>query len=93
MGTFNVSDFYFFSEVVVKLIASLTISGTLHHNKHNYPITNRRLTIHNLAFNQVPPCGPAQDSTIRLLPVRNNKKQQVKEDEEKVELFKKQRGD
>lgn len=39
-------------------MASLTISGTLHHNKHNYPITNRRLAIHNLAFNQVLPCTP-----------------------------------
>lgn len=58
MGTFNVPDFYFFSEVVVKLIASLTISGTLHHNQHNSPITNRRFMIHNLAFNQVPPCTP-----------------------------------
>lgn len=58
MGTFNVSDFYFISEVVVKFIASLTISGTLHHNQHNYPITNRRLASHSLAFNQVPSCTP-----------------------------------
>lgn len=58
MGTFNASDFCFFLKVVVKLMASFTISGILNHNKHNYPITNRRLAIHNLTFNQGPLCTP-----------------------------------